>query len=276
MTGRAADLKPVTVVTGGSTGIGLEIARVLAQKGRTLALVARSPEQLSAALRTLQMDHSQAWPNAIITIADDIALPDAAKRISRRLEANGYYLDELVNCAGSGLSGQFIDYDPADVDALLNLNVTALSRLIREALPGMCERGRGGIINLASLGGFVPGPYQSAYYASKAYVISLTRALAHENRGKGVRFCVVAPGPVETSFHAKMNAESAFYRRFLPALSPSSVAKATIFWYQLRAGVVVPGVLYKLTALALWVLPGAVTIPIVAFLLNPRDDHRDA
>ena len=96
--------------------------------------------------------------------------------------------------------------DPLLLSNLTELNVTALTRLTRTFLPDMLVRGRGGIINVASLGGFTPGPYQAAYYASKAYVIALTRALAHENRGMGVRFAVVAPGPVNTKFHAKMDA----------------------------------------------------------------------
>ena len=177
---------------------------------------------------------------------------------------------------GSVSPGAFTSHDPAELDRLVELNIAALSRLTRAFLPDMLVRGRGGIINIASLGGFSPGPYQAAYYASKAYVISLTRALAHENRGMGVRFAVVAPGPVETRFHARMDAERAFYRRFLPALSPARVARATMFWYAQGSTVIVPGLFNTALALALGFLPGLLTIPVVALLLHPRDVERDA
>ena len=88
----------------------------------------------------------------------------------------------------------------------------ALTQLTRHFLPGMRVRGRGGILNLASLGGYAPGPNQAAYYASKAYVLSLTEAIAAETAGEGVRVCALAPGPVNTRFHARMGAENAFYR----------------------------------------------------------------
>ena len=103
--------------------------------------------------------------------------------------------------------------------ALVDLNVRALTRLTRHFLPGMRQRGRGGILNVASLGGYAPGPNQAAYYASKAYVLSLTEAIAAETAGEGVRVCALAPGPVDTAFHARMGAENAFYRYLVPPAS---------------------------------------------------------
>ena len=109
---------------------------------------------------------------------------------------------------------------------LLDLNVRALTALTRHFLDGMRVRGRGGILNVASLGGYTPGPYQAAYYASKAYVLSLTEAMAAETAGEGVRVCALAPGPVDTGFHARMGAEGAFYRYLLPPASAEAVARA--------------------------------------------------
>ena len=105
----------------------------------------------------------------------------------------------------------------------------------------MKARGAGGILNVASLGGYAPGPYQAAYYASKAYVLSLTEALAAEAAGSGVRICVVAPGPVETRFHAKMGGEGAFYRSFIRAQTPKAVAASAYRGFMLGRRVVVPG-----------------------------------
>ena len=273
---RFASLEPAAVVTGASEGIGLELARLLARRRSDIVLIARTSVDLAAAAKALQAAARQSPPPNIHTLALDISRPDAAETIAAELTSKNLYVDELINSAGIGLSGNFGEHDPAELDRLVELNVTALSRLTRAVLPDMLARGRGGIINIASLGGFTPGPYQAAYYASKAYVISLTRALAHENRGMGVRFAVVAPGPVETRFHARMDAERAFYRRFLPALSPARVARATMFWYALGSTVIVPGVFNTVLALALGFLPGLLTIPVVALLLHPRDVERDA
>ena len=113
---------------------------------------------------------------------------------------------------------------------------------MRHALPAMLARGEGGIINVASLGGLVPGPNQAAYYASKAYVVSLTRAVATENAGRGVRLMALAPGPVDTGFHRAMGAELSFYRQLMIALSPEQTARAAYRGYMLGLHLVVPGV----------------------------------
>ncbi len=142
----------------------------------------------------------------------DVTTPDAVAKIEAALAAHGAYADVLVNNAGMGLAGPFHAHPPDDVLRLIDLNVRALSHLTRHFLPGMRVRGRGGILNVASLGGYAPGPNQAVYYASKAYVLSLTEAIAAETAGEGVRVCALAPGPVNTMFHARMGAENAFYR----------------------------------------------------------------
>ena len=129
--------------------------------------------------------------------------------------------------------------------------------------------GRGGILNLASLGGYTPGPYQAAYYASKAYVISLTEAIASETAGEGVRLTVLAPGPVRTAWHDRAGAGAAFYRWLLPS-SAASVARAGYLGYTLGLRVVVPGLLSPFLAVALRVMPHRVTTPMVRWLLKPR------
>jgi len=116
----------------------------------------------------------------------------------------------------------------------------------------------------------VPGPYQAAYYASKAYLISLSEALAAEVRADGIRVTVVAPGPVRTAFHARMNAESAFYRRYLPSASPERVARWAMLGFDLGVRVVVPGVFNLLGAGAFRLLPHALLVPVMALLLHPR------
>jgi len=270
-------LTPAVVVTGGSAGIGLAIAAEFNRRGRPVLLVARDTARLDAAAASMQPTNgtpnataSTASPSTVATLTLDVTDPEAFARIDSALERHGWYCDILVNAAACGLSGPFLEQDPAAVEKLNELNVTALTRLTRAALPAITARGRGGIINVGSLGGYVPGPHQAAYYASKAYVASLTTALRAETTGYGVRVMELAPGPVETGFHAAMGAETALYRQWLPAMSSERVARAAIAGYAFGRGVVVPGVMPKLLAVAVSVLPNALTVPVVAVLLRNR------
>ena len=268
---------PATLITGATRGIGYEFARIATRSGNSVVLVARSESDLQTAhdrlLAEAKIPVGDAKP-AVTTIAIDLTNASAANSIRKQLEAHHLYVDILINNAGTGLSGLFAEEPPAKVNHLVELNISSLTQLTHAFLPDMLVRGRGGIINVASLGGLTPGPYQAAYYASKAYVISLTQALSYENRGQGVRFTVVAPGPVETQFHAKMDAGRAFYRRLLPAMTARAVARSAMFWYKTGRTVVVPGVFNSVLAVCLWFLPKVLTSPVVAFLLNPRDDEK--
>jgi short-subunit dehydrogenase len=258
--------RPLAVVTGGSEGIGLAIARLLAQRGHDLLLIARRPERLAEAADSI----GSASSANVATLALDLTWDDACDRIDAELVRLNTHIDLLVNAAGMGLSGPFVEADTHRLDQLGILNMAAPARLMRCALPGMRARRRGGIINVASMGGLVPGPYQAAYYASKAYLISLSEAVAAEVRQDGVRITVVAPGPVDTEFHAKMYAESAFYWRFLPSSSPESVAQWAVRGHELGLRLVIPGVLNALAAVALKLMPHALLVPVMAWLLDPR------
>ncbi|MEM9360625.1 MAG: SDR family NAD(P)-dependent oxidoreductase, partial [Pseudomonadota bacterium] len=267
---------PATLITGATRGIGYEFTRLVVRGGSAVVLIARSESDLQTTRDRLLAEVTGTDGNAatsITTIAIDLTNPSAASSIRDQLGSLNLYADTLINNAGIGLSGRFADASPAEVDHLVELNISSLTRLTRTFLPEMLVRGQGGIINVASLGGLTPGPYQAAYYASKAYVISLTQALSYENRGQGVQFTVIAPGPVETQFHAQMDAERAFYRRFLPAMTARAVARSAMFWYKMGRTVVVPGVFNSILAICLWILPAALTNPVVAFLLNPREDE---
>ena len=152
----------------------------------------------------------------------------------------------------------------------------ALTALTRRFLPDMVVRGAGGVLNVASLGGLVPGPYQSAYYASKAYVISLTEGIAWEVRGQGVRVAVVAPGPVETGFHAAMGAEGSLYRYLVPSMMPEAVARSAMRGFRMGRTVIVPGLVASGIAFASWLAPRKLTASVVGVLLRPQEMDRDA
>lgn len=259
--------RPITVVTGGSDGIGLAIATERAARGHAVLLVARDAARLEKAAAMIVATIPAA---SVDTLPLDVTAGDAVAQLRAWLKRTDSHVHMLVNNAGIGASGEFCDQPPEQVDRLVALNIAAATRLMRAVLPEMLVRGRGGVLNIASLGGFAPGPYQAAYYASKAYLVSLTRAVAWEVRGRGVRVCVVAPGPVETRFHARMGAEAALYRRILPAMLPRRVARSALFGYDLGRSVIVPGLFNTLLAIPMHVLPPSLVAPFIAFLLKPR------
>jgi short-subunit dehydrogenase len=254
------------VVTGASRGIGLAIARHFAARGRQLVLVARGGRDLALAAEAIRKDFGV----TALPLAIDVRATDAAARIEGELESQGLYVDVLVNNAAIGLGGEYIAHDPDELAALLDVNVRAVALLCRHFLPPMLIRGDGGVLNIASLGAYTPGPYQAAYYASKAFVLSLTEAVARESRGLGVRIAAFAPGPVETGFHASMGADNAFYRWLIPAPSAARAAAAAVRGYTWGRTVITPGLLAPLAAWLMRLTPHPILVPIIAALLKPR------
>jgi short-subunit dehydrogenase len=266
-----AGQRPITVITGASGGIGMALARQFARGGHDLLLIARNTEALYQAAASIRADAKV----EVGTLVLDITAPDAVGRIEAELTRQGAYADVLVNSAGIGLAGPFLEQSPDGIDRLVDLNIRALTTLTRHFLVGMRARGRGGILNLASLGGYAPGPYQAAYYASKAYVISLSEALSAETSGEGVRVCVLAPGPVATPFHQRMQGETGLYLRLLPVSNPDGVARAGYLAFALGWRVVVPGLFAPILALAMRLTPHRILVPIVGWLLKPRGPEQN-
>jgi short-subunit dehydrogenase len=206
----------------------------------------------------------------VIAAALDVSEPSAPQVLDELLAQHQLYLDVLVNNAGIGLGGEFTDLDEADLDELVRTNIAALTRLTRYYLPPMRERARGGIMNLASLAAFVPGPWQAPYFASKAYVLSLTAAIGSECAGEGVRVCAIAPGPIETRIHSKMRTTNTFYRLLLPSIPADRMARLAWRSYRLGRRVVVPGFVNSFFAWSGRALPFEVLLPLVGWLMVPR------
>jgi len=226
------------------------------------------PAEVDALLSRIQND--------LFDVGADLATPEGCASVERAVVEKGLAGDYLVNNAGFGMCGDFAQSDRGRLAALTDLNVRALTDLSRRFLPGMIARRRGGLLNVASLAGFMPGPYQAAYYASKAYVLSLTEALAEETRGTGVRVAVLAPGPVKTDFHTRMGGESAAYIRFQGLMRAETVARIGYANFMCGQRVIVPGMINVASAAALRVAPHTILTPFAARLLKPEDDRPDA
>ena len=165
---------------------------------------------------------------------------------------------------------RFTGHDVADVDRLADLNMGALTNLMHRHLPAMLARGRGGILNVASLAGYLPGPHQAIYYASKAYVMSLTEAVAAENRGQGVRIAVLAPGPIATAFHKTMGGDSAYYTALAGLMGPNYVARKALRGFLWGQTVIIPGLHYRILGFLMRWVPHPLLVPITGWLLKPR------
>jgi short-subunit dehydrogenase len=252
-------LKPAVVITGGSRGIGFALAKRFLEKNHETVIVGRNAPRLAEAVAELKA----ATGIGPFSILCDVTEANAVHVIAAGLNGAGLYLDVLVNNAGIGLAGPFAAQSPLDISRLVALNVESVTRLTRAALPQMIARQRGGILNVASLGAYVPGPNQAAYYASKAYVVSLTEAIASEVSGQGVHVSAVAPGPVDTAFHSRIGADRSLYRLLLPSMTADRVARSAYRGFMFGQRVIVPGIFNTAAVIALKVLPHIVTVPIM-------------
>ncbi len=266
MTEPTSTLKPVSLITGASEGIGHALAYEFAQDKHDLILLARSTQKLEA-LRLALVDQ---YAIQVFIVTEDLASATYLAAIEKVLQDNDLYLRYLVNNAGIGLAGYFHKRSWAETQQLLDVNIQALTRLSYHFLPDMLARKDGGILNIASLGAFIPGPYQSAYYASKSYVVSLTKALSVENFFSGVHFSALCPGPVKTNFHEKMGAETAYYSDSAATESAKKVARMGYSGLMCDKTLVFPGVLNFFTAVALKVIPHDLLLPFMAWILKRR------
>jgi uncharacterized protein len=191
-------MKPVTLITGASAGIGTELARVFAAHGHELVLVARREERLKA----LADEIAAAGRPRPTLLTLDLERRDATATLAAELAARGLEPGNVVNNAGFGLSGPAAGLNRDEQLAMIDLNVRALTELSLAFVDSLA-RHRGGILNVASIAAYLPGPGMAVYYASKAYVLSFSEALHHELAGRGIRVTALCPGPVETEFQAR-------------------------------------------------------------------------
>lgn len=205
------DYRGTTVlITGASSGLGAEFAQHLARRGADLVLVARRRDRLEELARRLHDAHGV----RTTVIEADLSAPDAAGSLVAELEARDIKVSSLVNNAGFGMAGPIAEADPRQLHEMVMLNVATLTDLTRALLPQLVQDGRGVLVNIASAAAYQPLPGMAAYAASKAYVLSLTQALAYETRDSGLRVLALSPGPTRTEFFEVAGAEKAGVGRF--------------------------------------------------------------
>ncbi len=255
----------VTLITGASAGIGTELACVFASNGHRVALVARRAVRLAA----LAGEITAGGGAAPIVIACDLEQPDAGDKIAAILAAEAVEVEYLVNNAGFGIFGEATRRDRAEQLAIIAVNIRALTDFSLRFADDLI-RNRGGILNVGSIAGFVPGPGMAVYYASKAYVLSFSEALRAELAARGVRVTVLCPGPVPSEFQERAGFAPGVDSTILN-VSAAQVAKEGYRGLMANKRVVLPGLGIKIVPLLLRLFPRAFILAAVArFQLRKR------
>jgi len=251
------------LVTGASSGIGAELARQLAKRGHGVTLVARRRQRLE----TLADELASTWNVRTEIVTADLSDTAARRAVLEQVASAGLTVDVLVNNAGFSTSGPVRGADPDRELAMVRTDVEAVVDLCTLAVPGMVDRGRGAVLNVASTAAFQPLPGQAGYGASKAFVLSYSHALRAELGGTGVTVAVLCPGPVRTEF-----AETAGFTReeaegSLPSvmwLAAAQVARAAVEGLDQGRGVIIPGLANRLGAQFAYAVPRRLLLPVLA------------
>jgi uncharacterized protein len=250
----------VTLITGASAGIGMELARIFAAKGHRVALTARRADRLNQ----LAGEIVAAGGVQPIVIACDLEQADACDTIEGALAAAGVEVEYLINNAGFGVFGRAVKRDRNDQLGMIAVNIRALTDLTLRFADQLI-RNRGGILNLGSIAGFLPGPGMAVYYASKAYVLSFSEAMRRELAPHGVRVTVVCPGPVLTEFQVRAGFRPGFDSAILN-VSPAEVARQGYEGLMADKRAVLPGLLIKLVPFLLRFFPRSFILAAVGRL----------
>ena len=251
------------VVTGASSGIGVHLARELARRGHGVTLVARREAPLTALAEELAGAHGVR--TEVITV--DLADQAARARLGTEVSERGLTVDVLVNNAGFSTMGPVHASDPDREVAMLRTDVEAVAHLCSTFLPGMVERRRGAVLNVASTAAFQPIPGQAGYGAGKAFVLSYSQAVAEEVRGHGVTVTVLCPGPVETGFAEAMGLDEEVANGSLPRfmwVPAESVAEQAVEAMDRGRGVVIPGLPNRVGARLAYLTPRRLLLPILS------------
>lgn len=256
--------KQAVLITGASSGIGLELAKLFAKRGFNLVLTSSNAQKLELAKKELGN-----CPGIVITIPKDLAQPNAARQLYQQVRNSGFSVDILINNAGFGIYGRFSEQLLERNAELIQLNCTALTQLTHLFLPEMIKNKSGKIMNVASIAGFFPGPLMASYYASKAYVLSFSLALANELEGSGISVTALCPGATSTEFEKTAGAEkSGLFKR--GTMSARKVAHIGYKGLMKNKKVVIPGIKNKLLVFATRFLLRSIIVKMVRKIQKNR------
>lgn len=251
--------RPVALVTGASGGIGLDLCRLLAARGHDLVLVARSEGRLAEIGRELAEKHGARCE----VVAADLSRPEGVEAVAEGVKRLGLQVEVLVNNAGFGLWGSFAQTDLGAELEMIQLNVGSLTALTKRFLPGMLDRKRGRILNVASTAAFQPGPLMAVYYATKAYVLSFSEALHNELSGTGVTVTALCPGPTSTNFEAVAKLGDTKLFKVMRPMTSEAVARAGVDALMKGRRLVVPGLLFRFMAWSSSLAPRGLILSVV-------------
>ena len=238
-------MNQTALITGASSGIGLDLTRLFAAGGFDLILVARS----EAKLRQTAVELEREFGIGVTVLPGDLARPETPSLLMALLEEQGRSVDVLVNNAGYGLAGNFAQETDLRTELeMIQVNITALTHLTKLLLPLMVERKRGRIMNVASTAAFQPGPLMAVYYATKAYVLSFSEAIAEELTGSGVTVTALCPGPTATGFAEAAEATNRRLFKLKTPMSSMEVARAGYAGLMRGQRIVIPGLANKFLA----------------------------
>lgn len=249
-------MRSYTLITGASSGIGYELAKIYAEQGEPLILVARR--------KAILAEFQQHYPNVEI-VEMDLSQPENAEKLFALTEQQGWFVGRLINNAGVGGFGEFVETALEQEVAMINLNIQALMILTKRYLQPMKQRNQGEILNVSSIASFMPGPQMAVYYATKAFVTSFSKALSHELAKTNIKISILAPGPTETGFVKAANLQNSSLFDRLKTQSARDVAAYAV-QHLGRKRVIIPHWLNKLLVFSSRFAPDALLLNIVAAL----------
>ncbi len=253
---------PYALITGATAGIGWELAQLAARDGTPLILVARDATRLQQRKAELE----ERWSVPVHVIPHDLSREGAAQALFDVVQENRWPVDTLVNNAGFGTIGEFLESELARDQAMVRVNVLAVVELCKLFGWVFREQGGGRILNVASTAAYIPGPRMAVYYATKAFVLSFSEALYYEFKPYGITVTALVPGPTRTEFQARAGMMNVKLTKFLVMMNAAEVARAG--WQGLKKGkrVVIPGIFNKLSVYSTRLMPRAMNARIIGWL----------
>jgi short-subunit dehydrogenase len=258
-------MRKTALITGASSGIGYELSKVFAKNGYNLVLVSRNTEKLKTISGEIQKQHDV----QVKVISKDLGKSTAPQELYDEVTADGIHIDVLVNNAGIGTYGKFVETGTEQQMDLIQLNITSFTLLCRLFGADMVKRGSGGILNVASTAAFQAGPLMSTYYASKAYVLLFSEAIKNELKPDNVTVTVLCPGPTQTEFFKRNDMIGTGLERSPHIMSAARVAEIGFSGLLKGKTIVIPGLINKVLAFSVRLVPRRIATAI-AFSLNQR------